>query len=98
VTNAIDASSATLSFDEPAPRDERRDRRLEAGLPAGIGMQYALSACIFYLERRFYYGLTDMQKTYSLQMTPRINDALTLHAGVLFDANLPAVFKGKKKR
>jgi hypothetical protein len=84
-------------FDEQVPWDERRDNRLEAGLLAGIGVQYALSACTFYVEGRFNYGLTDMQKEYSLQMVPRKNDVLTLHAGVLFNANLFSVFNSNKK-
>ncbi|MDR3283798.1 MAG: PorT family protein [Treponema sp.] len=85
------------SYDEQVPWDNKRDQRFEAGLLAGIGVQYALSFCTFYVEGRFNYGLTDMQKDYMIQKVPRINDTITIQAGVLFNANLFSVFTGAKK-
>jgi hypothetical protein len=85
------------SYDEQAPWDDRRDNRFEAGLLAGIGVQYAISACTFYAEGRFNYGLTDLQKDYMLQKVPRINDTITIQAGVLFNSAIFSVFTGGKK-
>jgi hypothetical protein len=85
------------SYDEKVPWDERRDNRFEAGLLAGIGVQYALAFCTFYGEARFNYGLTDMQKDYMRQQVPRVNDTITIQAGVLFNANILSVFTGGKK-
>jgi hypothetical protein len=77
------------SYDETVPMDNRRDNQFEAGLLVGAGLQYRLEnkimPCIFFLEGRFYYGLTDMQKNYMLQMTPRINDTISIQMGVLLN-------------
>ncbi|MDR3170592.1 MAG: hypothetical protein LBU17_03070, partial [Treponema sp.] len=85
------------SYDEKVPWDKERDMRFEAGLLAGIGVQYALPVCTFYMEGRFNYGLTDMQKDYMRQKVPRINDTITIQAGVRFNANVFSVFRGGKK-
>jgi opacity protein-like surface antigen len=85
------------SYDEKVPWDGTRDNRFEAGLLVGVGVQYALDFCTFYVEGRFNYGLTDMQKDYMLRQVPRVNDTLTIQVGVLFDAGIFSVFTGGKK-
>jgi len=73
------------AFDEQAPFDKRRDNRLEAGLLAGVGIQYRLAGYTFFVEERYYYGLTDLQKDYMLNKAPRYNNTWLLQAGLLFD-------------
>jgi hypothetical protein len=85
------------SYDEKVPWDNRRDNRFEAGLLAGIGVQYAFPVCTLYVEGRFNYSLTDLQKNYMLQKVPRINDTITIQAGLLFNADIFSIFTGGKK-
>jgi hypothetical protein len=73
------------AFDEQVPFDTRRDNRLEAGLLAGIGLQYRFAGYTFFVEVRYYYGLTDLQNDYMLNQVPRYNDTWLLQAGLLFD-------------
>jgi hypothetical protein len=85
------------SYDEQVSWNDTRDNRFEAGLLAGLGVQYAITGCTFYVEGRFNYGLTDLQKDYMLQKIPRINDTITIQAGVLFNADLFSFFRGGTK-
>jgi hypothetical protein len=92
-SNPFDADYVDyVSYDEQVEWDDRRDNRFDAGLLAGAGVQYRLGAFSFYVEGRFNYGLTDLQKDYMLNMVPRINDTLCVQAGVMV---YPGVFKKK---
>jgi hypothetical protein len=83
-------------YDERVEFDSRRDSRFEAGLLAGLGLQYALKPCTLFLEGRYYYGLTDLQQDYGYNMVPRMNDTLAVTMGILFNHNLIKSF-GRKK-
>jgi hypothetical protein len=81
------------SYDEKVAWNSERDNRFEAGLLAGVGIQYAFSTCTIYAEGRFNYGLTDMQKDYMSRQVPKINDTIIMQLGVLFNTN---IFGGRK--
>jgi hypothetical protein len=82
-------------YEEDVPWNDK-DNRFDAALLAGAGIQYNLDACTFFIEGRFYYGLTDLQKQYQRNQTPYINDTLVVSAGVLFNANIFKIFGGGK--
>jgi hypothetical protein len=85
------------SYNEKREFDERRDSLFDGGLFAALGVQYALSPCTFFIEGRFYYSLSDLQKQYMKNMVPRMNDTWTIQAGVVFNAGIFTVFqKGAK--
>lgn len=68
----------------------RRDNRLELGLMAGTGISYAFSgSSSFFVEARYYRGLTDLQKNYMINNSPRYNDTYLLQAGYLFQLQVP---------
>jgi uncharacterized membrane protein YeaQ/YmgE (transglycosylase-associated protein family) len=81
------------SYDEDLPFDKRRDNQFDAGLLAGIGVKYDARSFCVYVECRFNYGLTDLQKDYMKNMVPRINDTLTIQAGIQFNASIFDAFK-----
>jgi hypothetical protein len=83
-------------YDERVEFDKRRDALFEAGLLAGLGLQYSFKPCVLFLEGRYYYGLTDLQQDYGYNMVPRMNDTFTLARGVLFNHNLIKSFRGSK--
>jgi opacity protein-like surface antigen len=75
-------------YDEPVEFHDQRDARFEAGLLAGLGLQYAFKPCTIFLEGRYYYGLTDLQQNYGYNMIPRMNSTFAVTMGVLFNYNL----------
>jgi hypothetical protein len=83
-------------YDERVEFDDRRDARFEAGLLAGIGLQYAFKLCALFMESRYYYGLTDLQQDYEYNMVPRMNGTFSVTMGVLFNNNLIKSFVGGK--
>jgi hypothetical protein len=83
-------------YDERVEFDERRDARFEAGLLAGLGLQYAFKPFTLFLEGRYYYGLTDLQQDYGYNMVPRMNNTFALTMGVLFNNKLLKGFGGRK--
>jgi hypothetical protein len=82
-------------YDEKMDFDTRRDNRFDAGLLLGGGVQYALKPCTFFIEGRYNFGLTDLQKKYAYEMVPRINDTFVIQCGVIFNHNLIQSFKGR---
>jgi len=76
------------SYDEKYSFDSRRDRRMEWGVLAGLGISYEWKATwLFFVEGRYTRALTDQQKAYQLNQTPRYNDTYGLLAGCLFRLN-----------
>jgi hypothetical protein len=50
------------SYNEDVTWNEKRDNRFSASLVAGLGVAYNLQPCTFYIEGRYHYGLTDLEK------------------------------------
>jgi hypothetical protein len=98
--NTVDAFNPSAIFysdyDERVEFDNRRDARFEAGLLAGLGLQYALNTCTFFLEGRYYYGLTDLQQDYAYNMVSRMNSTFAVTVGAVFNYNLIKKIGGKK--
>jgi opacity protein-like surface antigen len=91
IENTQDPFSGSIFYDEYDERvefDKRRDAPFEAGLLAGLGLQYRFKPYVLFLEGRYYYGLTDLQQDYGYNMVPRMNDTVTVAMGVLFNRNL----------
>ena len=81
-------------YDEKAEFNSRRDARFDGGLLAGIGVQYAIPACTFFVEGRYNYGLTDLQQNYGYHMLPRMNSTFNARLGVLLNMD---IFKSPKR-
>ena len=78
------ADNTLYPYDEAVPFDRRRDNRFEAGLLAGAGLEYKVSRHVgVFVEARYLYGLTDMQKQYIGQI-PRYNNTWIVQAGAVF--------------
>jgi hypothetical protein len=75
-------------FDEDVEFESIRDNLFDAGLLIGLGIQYEWEPVTFFIEGRFNYGLTDLQKKYMYELLPRINDTFVITAGVLFNRNV----------
>jgi hypothetical protein len=59
--------------------DKTKDNRVELGAVAGVGVQYALcDRYVVSLEYRYTPSLTDQQKAYQDEQTPRYNDTHSL--------------------
>ncbi|MFC6102407.1 porin family protein [Olivibacter domesticus] len=79
-------------YNEKYTFDSRRDRRLELGLMAGIGIEYAiLNKYRLFVEGRYYYSLSDQQKNYMINQIPRYNDTYGVRIGCLF--NIKNIFR-----
>lgn len=64
-----------LPFDTKYEFNSEKDNRVELGAVIGAGLQYALNKkYVFSLEYRYTPSLTDQQKNYSENQTPRYND------------------------
>jgi hypothetical protein len=85
-----------FDFDEKVDFNKDRDNQFDAGLLLGIGLQYAFNPCAVFLEGRFNYGLTDLQKDYMYDKAPRINDTFVFTAGVVFNSAIFNTFKKGK--
>lgn len=71
--------------DETVKFDSRRDNRFDAGLCGGAGVEYGFGGRLtVFVESRYYYGLTDLQKGYMGRRMPRYNNTLTLSAGIFY--------------
>jgi hypothetical protein len=92
----IDNSSFYYDFDEKYEFDKERDNRFDAGLLCGIGLQYELKPCVVFVEGRFNYGLTDLQKDYQYGLIPRINNTVAVQIGVLFNQRTFTMLFGEK--
>jgi hypothetical protein len=92
----IDNSSFYYDFDEEYEFNKERDNRFDAGLLLGIGLQYELKPCVIFIEGRFNYGLTDLQKDYQYDLIPRINNTVVVQMGILFDRRTLTTLLGEK--
>jgi hypothetical protein len=81
----IDRRESPYHYDEAFEFDPTRDNRLEYGLLAGIGLEYEWSPMTFFVEGRYEYGLSDLQKSYMIQQVPRYNNTCVIQAGALFN-------------
>lgn len=83
--NVIDQYYA-YQYKENAPLNAQRDRRMELGLLAGIGLSYQFNSHYrLFTEARYYYAVTDMQKNYMINQIPRYNNTYVIQAGILFN-------------
>lgn len=74
-----------VHFNQKYEWNSRRDRRMELGVVAGAGISYSCGIRnSFFVEARYYRGLTDLQKNYMINQVPRFNDTYTLQAGYLY--------------
>ena len=70
------------SFDEKYTFSSEKDRRIELGGVAGIGLQYMPNKkYVFSIEGRYTPSFTDQQKAYSENQVPRYNDTYSLLVG-----------------
>lgn len=85
VSYLVSGDEADTFFDENYTFNSQRDRRFDAGLSYGI----ALACTIFQrldlsVELHYYYGLTDVQKSYMSQQNPRYNTTRAIRAGLSY--------------
>lgn len=73
------------AYNEKFEFDSHRDNRLECGLLAGLGARYDKKQWSAFVEGRFCYGLSDLQKDYMLHKVPRYNNTYVIQAGILFN-------------
>lgn len=72
-------------FDEKYDFNKKRDRRIDLGLVAGLGLNYNFkSRYEFFAEGRYYRALLDMQKNYMIDQMPRYNDTFALQIGCFY--------------
>ncbi|MCU7547894.1 PorT family protein [Chitinophagaceae bacterium LB-8] len=74
-----------LPYDEAYTFSEVRDRRFQLGGLAGVGLQYMPNKkYTFSIEGRYTPALTDLQKAYSENQTPKYNDNYSILVGVQY--------------
>jgi len=84
------------SYDEPYSFSEVKDNRFEFGGLSGLGLQYMPNKkYVISIEGRYTAALTDQQKAYSENQTPRYNDTYSLLMSVQYQ--LPAL-KNKNRK
>ncbi len=93
VLDPVDSVTATNTFynftnpyayNEKYAFDTRRDNRIEAGWVAGAGISYALNSSYqLFAEGRYTQAITDMQKNYMINQTPRYNETYSVTIGCM---------------
>ncbi|MFR9621010.1 MAG: porin family protein [Rikenellaceae bacterium] len=88
-TDALDVFNYQLNYaDNRYEFDSQRDNRFDAGLLCGIGAEYRVCEQIgLFVEGRYMYGVTDMQKSYR-ESYPRYNTTILVQLGVMYSFNL----------
>lgn len=82
------------SFDEAYTFSDEKDNRFEYGGLAGIGLQYMPNKkYVISIEGRYTAAMTDQQKAYSENQTPRYNDTYSILMSVQYQLH-----PGKTKR
>jgi hypothetical protein len=77
--------NSSYSYNEKYVFDGVKDRRLELGAIAALGVSYECRMRYrFFVEGRYLRSLTDQQKNYETNQTPRYNDTYGVSAGCLF--------------
>ena len=74
-----------VSYDEPYQFSDKKDNRMELGGLAGVGVQYMPNRkYVISLEARYTPALTDQQKAYSENQSPRYNDVRSILMSVQY--------------
>lgn len=82
------AEGSGIAYNEKYSFDSRRDRRLELGLLAGVGLGYRLnSRYSLFAETRYYYSLSDQQKDYMINQIPRYNETYAIQFGCMYSVS-----------
>lgn len=72
-------------FDEKVPFDSRRDNRFDAGVSGAIGVEYQfVKRFSVFVEGRYLYSLTDMQKEYMLKQPTKHNSTFAFQIGCMY--------------
>jgi len=94
-TNPVSIANENIpyNFNQKYTFDSKKDRRLELGAIAALGVSYEMPQGYFvFIEGRYTRSLTDMQKSYETNQVPRYNDTFGLSVGVMI--NLRHFFGG----
>lgn len=74
------------SYNEKYDFNHVKDNRIEFGYIAGCGLRYRFYKKIFFfIEGSYYRSLTDQQKIYMRNQTPRFNEMLSVSPGCMFE-------------
>ncbi len=80
-----DFSYSAYHFDEKVPFDSRRDNRFDAGVSGAIGVEYQFAKRFSaFVEGRYLYSLTDMQKEYMLKQPTKHNSTFAFQVGFMY--------------
>lgn len=72
-------------FDEKVPFDSRRDNKFDAGVSGAIGVEYQFAKRFsVFVEGRYLYSLTDMQKKYMLKQPTKHNSTFAFQIGFMY--------------
>lgn len=83
-TNSFYYYSSAYSYNEKYAFDTRRDNRIEGGWIAGAGVNYAINdKYSVFAEGRMMQSITDMQKKYMVNQTPKYNNTYSANLGIL---------------
>jgi len=83
-TNTYLYSYNPYNYNEKYTFDTHRDNRLEIGWIAGAGVSYALNdKYSLFAEGRMMQSITDMQKNYMVNQTPRYNNTYGANLGIM---------------
>jgi hypothetical protein len=78
------------SYNEKYQFNSTSDNRFEAGIFAGVGINYSLNKkCKLFAEYKYYDALTDQQKNYQQELVPRYNETGSITVGFLYKLNPP---------
>ena len=94
VSNIFDILNS-YNYKEKSEFDKRKDQRFEFGLATSLGLEYFIkNQYRIFIEARYFYACTDLQKEYMINQIPRYNDTFLFQAGCLF--NLSNIKNSKK--
>ncbi len=80
-----DFSYSAYHFDEKVPFDSRRDNRFDAGVSGAIGVEYQFAKRFsVFVEGRYLYSLTDMQKEYMMRQPSKHNSTFAFQTGFIY--------------
>ena len=80
-----DPLNSGYHFDEKVPFDSRRDNRFDAGVSGAIGVEYQLAKRFsVFVEGRYLYSLSDMQKEYMLKQPSKHNSTFAFQLGFMY--------------
>ena len=85
------------SYDESYEFSSEKDRRIQLGGLAGVGLQFTMNKqYVFSLEGRYTPTFTDAQNAYMENQTPRYNDAYSILMNVQYRLQWSKQTKGAK--